>query len=132
KTYMTGEVPTTSEENPWIPGLDTYWGQPTTREEAAVGILKMIESKYGINTKSENLSILDRFTDVNKIADPNSKPYLAYAVSVGLLSGTSSNTLEPDAEVSRAQTGVLLYRTLIGLDKTKMKDYADNVSDALG
>ena len=127
--YMTAEVP---DDDAWNPFTDPIWSAATTREEAAVGILKMIESKYGINTKSENISILDRFVDVDKIADANSKPYLAYAVSVGLLSGTSSNTLEPDAEVSRAQTGVLLYRTLIGLDKTKMKDYADNVSDALG
>ena len=127
--YMTAEVP---DDDTWNPFTDPIWSAATTREEAAVGILKMIESKYGINTKSENISILDRFVDVDKIADPDSKPYLAYAVSVGLLSGTSSNTLEPDAEVSRAQTGVLLYRTLLGLDKSKMKDYADNVSDALG
>ena len=127
--YMTAEVP---DDDTWNPFTDPIWSAATTREEAAVGILKMIESKYGINTKSENISILDRFVDVDKIADPDSKPYLAYAVSVGLLSGTSSNTLEPDAEVSRAQTGVLLYRTLLGLDKSKMKDYTDNVSDALG
>ena len=88
--YMTAEVP---DDDTWNPFTDPIWSAATTREEAAVGILKMIERKYGINTKSENLSILDRFTDVNKIADLNSKPYLAYAVSVGLLSGTSSNTL---------------------------------------
>lgn len=64
------------------------------------------------------------------IDDPDSKPYLAFAVSMGLLSGTSENTLSPNDPVSRAQTGVLLYRTLIGLDYTKMKDYRDSVDYA--
>ena len=110
---------------------DPYWSAPTTREEAAVGILKMIEKKYSIDTTSDNLSILDRFNDAEDIADVNSKPYLAYAVSMGLLSGTSENTLDPDGSVSRAQVGVLLYRTLIGLDTSKMQDYRENVSYVL-
>ena len=131
KGYMTGTVPTTSEEAPWNPGQDTYWSAPTTREEAAVGILKMIEEKYRIDTTSDNLSILDRFKDEGDIADVNSEPYLAYAVSMGLLSGTSENTLDPDGKVSRAQVGVLLYRTLIGVDTSKMQDYRENVSYVL-
>lgn len=131
KGYMTGTVPTTSEEAPWNPGQDTYWSAPATREEAAVGILKMIEKKYSIDTTSDNLSILDRFNDKGDIADVNSKPYLAYAVSMGLLSGTSENTLDPDDEVSRAQVGVLLYRTLIGVDKSKMQDYRESVDYVL-
>ena len=123
KGYMTG---TTSEEEGWNPTTDAYWSQPTTREEATVGILKMIQATEGIDTTSDNLAILDRFTDRSQIASEASKPYLAYAVSMGLLSGTSENTLSPTGRVSRAQAGVLLYRTLIGVDKTKMKDYADN------
>ena len=132
KDYMTGDVPTTSEENTWIPSNDDYWGKPATREETAVGILKLIASKEGITTTSDNLAILDRFTDADDIDNPDSKSYLAYAVSMGLLSGTSANTLSPTEPVSRAQTGVLLYRTLIGLDKTKMKDYGDSVNYAKG
>lgn len=129
--YMTGEVPTTTEEDPWNPNDDSYWGMPATREEAAVGILRMIAYKEGIDTSSDNTDILDRFTDRGRIQDPNSEPYLAYAVSMGLLSGTSSNTLEPDSKVSRAQVGVLLYRTLIGVDKTKMQDYRESVEYVL-
>ena len=131
KGYMTGTVPENSEENPWNPGQDTYWSQPTTREEATVALLKMIANKEHITTTNNNLTILERFTDAGDIVYDAFKPYLAYAVSVGLLSGTSANTLDPDGKVSRAQIGVLLYRTLIGLDETKMKDYADNVSASL-
>lgn len=120
KGYMTGTV---SEEEGWNPTTDAYWGQPTTREEATVAILKMIANKKSITTTNGNLTILDRFTDAGDIVYNTSKPYLAYAVSVGLLSGTSENTLDPDGKVSRAQVGVLLYRTLIGLDKSKMHDY---------
>ena len=118
-----------NDENPFT---DSYWSQTTTREEAVVGILRMIEETENIITTSNNLAILDRFTDKDQIANEASKPYLAYAVSVGLLSGTSENTLSPKGPVSRAQTGVLLYRTLIGVDKTKMKDYGDSVNYAKG
>ncbi|WP_297290582.1 S-layer homology domain-containing protein [uncultured Flavonifractor sp.] len=116
-----------NDENPFT---DFYWSQTTTREEAVVGILEMIRQTQNITTTSGNLAILDRFTDVGDIDDPDSKPYLAFAVSMGLLSGTSENTLSPNDPVSRAQTGVLLYRTLIGLDYTKMKDYRDSVDYA--
>ena len=131
--YMTGLEPGVieGEEATWDPETDSYWGMPATREEAAVGILKMIESAKGIDTSNDNTDILDRFTDRGRIQDPNSEPYLAYAVSMGLLSGTSSNTLEPDSKVSRAQVGVLLYRTLIGVDKTKMQDYRESVEYVL-
>ena len=129
--YMTGPEPEMPQEGPWLPDNDPYWRKPATREETAIGILKLIEKKEIITT-SNNLAILDRFTDKDQIANEASKPYLAYAVSVGLLSGTSENTLSPKGPVSRAQTGVLLYRTLIGVDKTKMKDYGDSVNYAKG
>ena len=124
KGYMTGSGQEETEN--WDPFADDYWTTTVTREEATVGILKMIQATEGIDTTSDNLAILDRFTDRSQIASEASKPYLAYAVSMGLLSGTSENTLSPTGRVSRAQAGVLLYRTLIGVDKTKMKDYADN------
>ena len=125
--YMVAEVP---DDATWDPVIDPIWSAATTREEAIVGILRMIESKYGINTKSNNTAILDRFADCADVSTEN-KPYLAFAVGMGLVNGTSANTLAPDAKVTRAQIGALLYRTLIGLDKTKMKDYADNVSATL-
>lgn len=122
--YLTGDLP---EEDSWVPSEHEYWKTTATREETTVAILKMIEATEKIDTTSKNLAILDRFDDETDIAKDDSKPYLAYAVSVGLLSGTSETTLDPDGEVSRGQAGVLLYRTLIGVDQTKMKDYRDNV-----
>ena len=129
--YMTGEVPTTSDDTRWNPKEDTYWGAAATREETTVGILTMIAHTENIDTTNDNLAILDRFTDAADIVDEDSKPYLAYAVSTGLLSGTSADTLDPKGEVSRAQVGVLLYRTLIKLDTSKMHDYEENVDHVL-
>lgn len=126
KGYMTGSGQ--EETDGWNPFTDAYWTTTVTREEATVGILKMLEATEGIVTTSDNLAILDRFTDRGQIASEASKPYLAYAVSMGLLNGTSSTTLSPDGDTTRAQIGVLLYRTLIGVDATKMKDYADNTA----
>ncbi len=129
KGYMTGSGQ--EETDGWNPFTDAYWTTIVTREEAAVGILKMLEATEGIDTTSDNLAILDRFTDQGQIASEASKPYLAYAVSMGLLNGTSSTTLSPNGETTRAQIGVLLYRTLIGVDASKMKDYADNTAYAI-
>lgn len=132
KKYMTGDK--LSDSDPASPDdMSTWlgaWNTTATREEATVAILKMIEETENIDTTSDNLAILDRFTDKTDIAEA-SKPYLAYAVSMGLLNGTSTNTLSPKDGVSRAQAGVLLYRTLIGVDQTKMEDYRDNVSYVL-
>lgn len=132
KKYMTGDK--LSDSDPASPDdMSTWlgaWNTTATREEATVAILKMIEETENIDTTSDNLAILDRFTDKTDIAEA-SKPYLAYAVSMGLLNGTSTNTLSPKDGVSRAQVGVLLYRILIGVDQTKMKDYRDNVSYVL-
>ena len=129
KGYMLGTNPT--DEN-WEFSSDSEWGAATktTREEAVRGILAMIKQKYSIETTSANTAILDRFTDKDQISN-DFEPFLAYAISMGLLSGTSENTLSPKAPVSRAQVGVLAYRTLIGLDKSKMKDYADSVKYAM-
>ncbi len=129
KGYMTGSGQEETEN--WDPFADDYWTTTVTREEATVGILKMLEATEGIDTTSDNLAILDRFTDQGQIALEASKPYLAYAVSMGLLNGTSSTTLSPNGETTRAQIGVLLYRTLIGVDASKMKDYADNTAYAI-
>lgn len=110
---------------------DRYWSQLTTREEAVVGILAMIKATYKIGEANANTAILDRFTDKNQISNQNFEPFLACAVSMGLLSGTSKDKLSPTEPVTRAQVGVLAYRTLIGLDSSKMKDYEDNVTYVL-
>lgn len=110
-----------------------WWSQEIPREEAIVAILKMCVHKYSISldTTKVNASILDRFTDLGSVVEAN-KPYLAYAVSCGLLKGTSATTLAPTATCTRAEIGVLLYRALVGLDTSKMKDYSDNIGYAKG
>lgn len=129
KGYMAGSGQ--EDESGWNPFQDDYWTGFVTREEAVVGILKMLEETENLDTTSDNLAILDRFTDQNQIVSDESRPYLAYAVSMGMLSGIDEKTLSPRGETERVQLGILLYRTLIGVDRTKMKDYEEQVDWAM-
>ena len=65
KKYMTGDK--LSDSDPASPDdMSTWlgaWNTTATREEATVAILKMIEETENIDTTSDNLAILDRFTD---------------------------------------------------------------------
>ena len=91
-----------------------------------------------------NTAVLDHFTaDVNQISGIGAgersiasadvvKQYLAYGVSHGMISGKDATTLAPQGELNCGEIGVLLYRTLIGLDTSKMHDYGQNVQNALG
>ena len=103
------------------------------RKDAISDILKACAAGKGVelNLNSVNPSVLDRFEDTKGLEDPQ-KQYLAYAVSCGMVNGTSATMLSPDAPVSRADAGVLLYRMLIGLDESKMHDYEQNIQNALG
>ena len=74
--------------------------------------------------------MLDRFSDAGSVSDA-AKPYVAYAVSIGLVQGGQGGTIDPQGAVNRGTVGVLLYRTLIGLDTSKMQDYRENVSYVL-
>ncbi|RHR10987.1 hypothetical protein DWX58_00555 [Pseudoflavonifractor sp. AF19-9AC] len=129
KEYMSGTKPTDED---WDFNSDIKWGAATktTREEALAGILMMIKGFPFDEMERVNTAILDRFTDKgqSQIPTDNFKLILAYAVSMGLLSGTSENKLSLTEPVTRAQVGVLAYRTRIGLDSSKMKDYKDNVT----
>lgn len=121
RKYMTGE---TSDN----PTEDVYWSATVTREEAIVAIMK----QQNVNVSGVNANILERFKDKNNIGiSETEKPYLAYAVSIGLVNGDASGNLNPTGSVTRGVFGVLLYRTLIGVDTTKMKDYQENVFNAL-
>lgn len=103
-----------------------------TREDTIVAILKFCEEEYNIeDINKENTAILDRFTDGGNVSSDN-EPYIAYAVSHGLLTGTADGRLNIGGAATRGQAGVLLYRALTGVDATKMKDYEDSVDFALG
>lgn len=118
KTYVTSNGYMTPEN------AETWWEEPTTREEAIVGIMKAC----GVNVNNVNTTILNRFNDANSVSE-SAKPYLAYAVSLGLISGENGGTLNPEGDVLRGAAGVLLYRTLIGVDTTKMQDYRENIEN---
>ena len=109
-------------------GNDALWNDTATRQEVIVAFLKQME----VDVSDVNLSILDRFTADATTISAEAKPYLAYAVSLGLVSGTSSDSISPDGGVTRAAAGVLLYRALLGVDETKMEDYRQSVNYALG
>ncbi len=117
----------------WVNGENEDFDPTDTvaRGNAIADILKAcVDGKnIDLDLSSVNTAILDRFSDTNGLSEIQ-KQYLAYAVSCGMVNGTSPTTLAPDAPVSRADAGVLLYRTLIGLDYTKMKDYRDSVDYA--
>lgn len=105
-----------------------WWDNTPTREETIVAIMKAKAPAAAANT---NTAILDRFTDANSIS-ADAKPYVAYAVSLGIVNGDANGALNPNGQADRGTAGILLYRTLLGADKTKMKDYEDNVSYATG
>lgn len=104
-----------------------------SRQEAIADILKACAAgkNVNLNLSSVNTAVLDRFTDVSGLSTEQEQ-YLAYAVSHGMVNGTSSTTLSPDAGITRAEAGVLVYRTLLGLDETKNQDYRENVQYVLG
>ena len=106
--------------------------ETVSRQHAIADILKACaEGKsVALNLDSVNTGILDRFADADTVKEA-AEQYIAYAVSRGMVSGTTATTLAPNDSVTRAQAGVLLYRTLIGLDESKMQDYRENVSDVL-
>ena len=122
--YMTGTL--SNDTAAWDPGKDADWSKTATREETILAIMKQQE----VDTSAVNTAVLDRFSDAGSVSDA-AKPYVAYAVSIGLVQGGQGGTIDPQGAVNRGTVGVLLYRTLIGLDTSKMQDYRENVSYVL-
>ena len=82
-----------------------------------------------------NASIVDRFRDADQISEA-ARPYLAYAVSHNMIQGSEGKllpkvTADENSRVSRLQACILIYRQLVGLDTSKMYDYARNVQYVL-
>lgn len=118
----------------WADAADPEFDPTDTvaRKDAVADILRAcVDGKnVSLDLSKVNTSILDRFTDTNGLSEMQ-KQYLAYAVSCGMVNGTSPTTLAPNEGVTRAQAGVLVYRTQVGLDESKMHDYEQNVQNAL-
>lgn len=113
-----------------VDGSDTAWWDATaTREEAIYAIIAACADKADV--LAANTNVLGRFSDADSIST-DAQQSIAYAVSIGILNGNRDGTLGLSTGVTRGQAGVLLYRTLIGLDTSKMHDYEQSVQNALG
>lgn len=112
-------------------GDDFDPSEDVTRRELIMGFLNASSAAGEID--GSNLEVLERFDDYMNMYDPEEDPAahsLAYAVSHGMVSGSNDPNgplLLPDRVAERGVAGVLLYHVLIGLDKTKMRDYEENV-----
>lgn len=121
---------TAPEQCYMVPVADdpAWWSAAITREEAIMAIMKDCVSDADLS--KANTAVLDRFSDAGQVSEA-AKPYIAYAVSIGLFNGTTGDAIYPSGTMKSNTAGVLLYRTLLGLDESKMKDYTDNVAQAL-
>ena len=121
---------TAPEQCYMVPVADdpAWWSAAITREEAIMAIRKDCVSDADLS--KANTAVLDRFSDAGQVSEA-AKPYIAYAVSIGLFNGTTGDAIYPSGTMKSNTAGVLLYRTLLGLDESKMKDYTDNVAQAL-
>ncbi len=108
---------------------EEWWQGNLTREEAITAIMKATEA----DISNVNPAVLERFADKDNFPEEIS-PYIVYAVMLGLVKGYDRDGaayLGLDGTVSRGDICVLLYRTLLGIDNTKMLDYRSAVSDIL-
>ena len=112
------------------PTDDVYWsGTEVRRDEAVYAVMQLTVTPNDL--ARANTAILDRFTaDKDKIT-PGYEKALAFSVSRGLLNGTDTSSLSPDGNINRAEISVFIYRVLIGLDSSKMRDYDENVKAVL-
>lgn len=92
-----------------ISGYEGYFRpeENITREEMAVVIVKA----YLYRGKAPLTGKLDRFTDKDSISDW-AKDYVDQAVSVGLISGMTTDTFVPQENATRAQVASLIKRLL--------------------
>lgn len=83
--------------------------QTITREETVYALV--VAWGYGSQSKNADLSILNMFSDTNSIS-VGVKPYMAVAVSEGLVSGLPDGTIAAQKGLTRAEFATLLARAL--------------------
>lgn len=83
--------------------------QTITREETIYALL--VAWRYASKTTNADLSVLNMFSDVNSIS-AGVKPYVAVAVSEGLVSGLPDGTIAAQKGLTRAEFAALLARAL--------------------
>lgn len=100
--------------------------QTITREETIYALV--VAWGYGSKTKNADLSILNMFSDTNSIS-AGVKPYLAVAVSEGLVSGLPDGTIAAQKGLTRAEFATLLARALShGYGDTKQEFQAPAIT----
>lgn len=83
--------------------------QTITREETIYALV--VAWGYGSKTKNADLSVLNMFSDINSVS-VGVKPYMAVAVSEGLVSGFPDGTIAAQKGLTRAEFATLLARAL--------------------
>ncbi|MDD6483611.1 MAG: S-layer homology domain-containing protein [Clostridiales bacterium] len=81
--------------------------QPIIREDVCYALVKA--KKYDSQTVMANLSVLNMFRDQSSIS-ADIKPYVAVAVSNGLISGYDDRTIGAQDPLTRAEFAAMLYR----------------------
>ena len=100
--------------------------QTITREETIYALV--VAWGYGSKTKNADLSILNMFSDTGSIS-AGVKPYLAVAVSEGLVSGLPDGTIAAQKGLTRAEFATLLARALShGYGDTKQEFQAPAIA----
>lgn len=100
--------------------------QTITREETIYALV--VAWGYGSKTKNADLSVLNMFSDTSSVS-AGVKPYLAVAVSEGLVSGLPDGTIAAQKGLTRAEFATLLARALShGYGDTKQEFQAPKIT----
>lgn len=83
-----------------------YPNLPAVREDMAVAIIKA----RGL-APATDLTVLDQFSDKNRISE-NLRPYVAAAVSGGMMRGYEDGAFRPQGKLTRAEAAVLMYKVM--------------------
>lgn len=115
---MDGYTGTAGPDDPWYQnGQDwamangisdgTYPDMDITREQLATMLYNFAE--YAGENTDQDVSALDKYTDRNSISD-YAVDAMAWAVTQGIISGTTSTTISPTGTATRSQVAVMLMR----------------------
>ena len=90
---------------------DTAFGpnNPVTRQQIAAILYRYAKATGNM---SQHLADLGPFTDRDSL-EPYAVEPMAWAVSEGIISGTTPTTLSPLSQATRAQVAVMLHRYLV-------------------